>query len=68
MIDFEPVDQAAIDAAHPIEVDEDGRLCYRLYSQDGRFIEMTCQDSPDMRRFVRWTRRFDRYGGFNDKA
>lgn len=38
------------------------RLAYKLYGQDGRFIHLTCQDTPDMRRFTEWVRRFDRYG------
>lgn len=40
----------------------DGILHYRLYSQDGKFIEMTCQNTKDMRRFCTFIRERDRYG------
>jgi hypothetical protein len=52
--------QKEIDAMKPIERTPEGHLRYRLYSQDNRFIEMTCRDTPEFQRFVRWTRRFDR--------
>ena len=44
----------------PLDI-RDGVIHYRLYAQDGKFIPMTCVDTPDFRRFVEWTRRFDRY-------
>lgn len=50
-----------VDAANPIERTSEGRLCYQLFSQDGRLIDMACQDTPDMERFVRWVRQHDRY-------
>lgn len=56
------------DFYRPIEHTPEGRLRYKLYGQDGRFIEMTCQDTPDMQRFVRWTRRFDRYTKTEEEA
>lgn len=56
------------DFSRPIERTAEGRLRYKLYGQDGRFIEMTCQNSPDMQRFVRWTRRFDRYTKTEESA
>lgn len=52
--------QKEIDAMKPLELTTDGMLRYRLYSQDGKLIEMACQNTHDMERFVRWTRRFDR--------
>jgi hypothetical protein len=36
-------------------------LHYKLYGQDGQLIDMTCADTPDMRRFVEWVRKHDRY-------
>jgi hypothetical protein len=41
----------------------DGTLHYRLYDQDGKFISMSCKDTLENRRFVEWTRMFDRYSG-----
>ena len=36
-------------------------LTYKLYGQDGTFIEMSCADTKSNRLFVEWTRMFDRY-------
>lgn len=46
----------------PIETVPGGGLRYRLYDQDGKFVWLTCKDTPDMRRFVEWVRIHDRYG------
>ena len=39
----------------------EGVLHYRLYGQDGQFQSMTCCDTLENRKFVEWTRMFDRY-------
>jgi hypothetical protein len=41
----------------------DGVLHYKLYDQTGEFVAMRCPDTPENRRFVEWTRMFDRYSG-----
>ena len=41
--------------------DEPGILRYKLYRQDGQFIEMTFADTPSMREFTEWVRIHDRH-------
>jgi hypothetical protein len=49
-----------LDPTRPIEMDGD-HLVYWLWSQDGKKVRMTCQDTPHYRRFVVWLRKFDRW-------
>lgn len=43
-------------------------LRYFIYGQDGLLVPMTCQDTPDMRRFVEWVRQHDRYANPNEQT
>lgn len=41
----------------------DGKIEYKLYSQDGAFQHMTCPDTKDNRMFVSWVQKYDGYCG-----
>lgn len=53
----------SLEERQPMETDEQGRIKYQLYGQDGVLVPMTCRDTPHNRKFVIMIRQIDRYAG-----
>lgn len=46
----------------------DGTIFYKLYSQDGTFVEMTMKDNLSNRLLASWIAIHDRWGGPTTKV
>lgn len=59
MTDLQNSRENDLEPTRPIE-EIPGGLAYYLYDQSGKFVRMTCKDTPHNRRFIVWLRKFDR--------